>query len=132
LLYEYLQASLQPGEWPDLIIPVPLHPLRLQQRGYNQTLVLARGLSRSSGISLEARRCKRRRDTPSQQRLDAATRQRNLKDAFDYSGTLTGQHVAILDDVITTGATTESLCNTLLQKGARHVQVWAIARTPLE
>jgi len=115
---------------PDILIPVPLHPVRLRERGFNQSLELARALGSHHSLKLDWRCCRRVRATPAQSGLDEKDRRRNLRAAFQVDGDLRGRHAVILDDVITTGATIRELSRTLLRAGAAQVDVWALARTP--
>jgi ComF family protein len=122
-----LAARTQP--LPEMLIPVPLHARRLQRRGYNQALEIARVLSRRLSIPLGVRVAGRLRATPEQSRLTATQRRRNLRDAFRVSPAVKGRHVALLDDVITTGATVTELARTAREAGADRIEVWAVART---
>lgn len=115
---------------PDLILPMPLHPHRLRERGFNQSLELARGVARTLGLKLDWRSCRRVRATPPQSGLDEATRRKNLRGAFVARGELAGRHIALFDDVITTGATVTAVTRALHKAGAARVDVWALARTP--
>lgn len=115
---------------PDAILPVPLHPRRLRERGFNQALELARILAGELGLALDWRSCRRVRATPPQSGLDRQMRRRNLRAAFQADATVSGRYIAILDDVITTGATVTAVSLALLQAGAARVDVWALARTP--
>ncbi len=115
---------------PELLIPVPLHPSRLRERGYNQSLELARPLSRQFGIPLQYNLCTRIRATPHQLSLKKQDRARNVKGGFRVSGKLNARHVALIDDVITTGATVSELARLLKKNGVERVDVWAVARTP--
>lgn len=114
---------------PDCIVPVPLHAGRLRQRGYNQALELARPLARAWAIELDSGLLRRRRATPPQSELDAVTRRRNVRGAFALTakGALP-RHVALLDDVMTTGATLAECSRVLRRAGVRRVDVWALAR----
>lgn len=114
---------------PELLLPVPLHASRLRARGYNQALELARVVARTLRIPLEARLARRVRATEEQTHLGAAERRRNLHGAFRVAGAVTGAHVALLDDVITTGATAAELAAALREAGAARIEVWAAART---
>jgi ComF family protein len=114
---------------PDLLIPVPLHPLRLRERGFNQSLELARALAAHYALSLDWRCCRRIRATPAQSGLNERERRRNLRAAFRAEGDLRGLHLVLFDDVITTGATIGELSKTLMRAGAKRVDVWALART---
>ncbi len=115
---------------PDIIIPVPLHPQRLRERGYNQALEIARPLSRELAIPLETRVCVRLRPTPPQVGLERDERQHNVRGAFGVIGPVTARHVAILDDVITTGGTAGEVARVLRQAGVARIELWAVARTP--
>ncbi len=117
---------------PDLLLPVPLARRRLRQRGFNQAQMLAEWLSRPLGIATDARVLERVLDTPAQQQLDAATRRRNLRQAFAIAtgADVKGRHLALVDDVLTTGATAEALARLLKRAGAERVDVYCLARTP--
>jgi ComF family protein len=114
---------------PDAIVPVPLHRGRLRTRGFNQALELARPLARALRRPLLARACLRVRATQPQSSLNsAAARRRNMANAFRLARPLTGlQRVAIVDDVLTTGATAQSLARLLRTAGIAQVAVWACA-----
>jgi ComF family protein len=129
LLLEHLRSQVL--QWPELIVPMPLHPARLRRRGYNQALELARPLARELGIPLAAGICARVRDTPPQSELPASRRAANVRNAFRLRGALTAKHVAIVDDVVTTGATVNELARLLKRHGAETVEVWAVSRTPM-
>ncbi|GBC58520.1 ComF family protein [Stutzerimonas stutzeri] len=117
---------------PDLLLPVPLARRRLRQRGFNQAQMLADWLSRPLGIATDARVLDRVLDTLAQQQLDAATRRRNLRQAFAIAtaADVKGRHLALVDDVLTTGATAEALARLLKRAGAERVDVYCLARTP--
>ncbi|WP_273525884.1 ComF family protein [Pseudomonas sp.] len=117
---------------PDLLLPVPLARRRLRQRGFNQAQMLARWLSRELAIVFDDCALERLLDTPPQQQLDAATRRRNLRQAFALrpGSDLRGLHLALIDDVLTTGATAEALARLLKRAGAARVDVYCLARTP--
>ncbi len=123
---EYL--VMRAARRPDILVPVPLHPRRLSERGFNQAIEIARPLARSLGITIRYHSLIRRRHTPAQSGLGAAARRRNLSGAFACKCRFNGLHVALVDDVITTGSTAEALAATLKQAGARHVSVYALAR----
>ena len=116
---------------PDLLLPVPLSRRRLRQRGFNQAGMLARWLSGPLQIPCEERWLLRPRDTVAQQSLDAKARWQNLRQAFALApqAVLQGRHVALVDDVLTTGATARALASLLRQGGARRVDVYCLART---
>lgn len=115
---------------PDLIVPVPLHKKRLRWRGYNQALELARPISSHFGVPIASRCCRRVRETAVQSDLPAKQRGANVKGAFEVDVSLSGQRVAIIDDVMTTGNTAAELARVLLERGAREVDVWVCARVP--
>ena len=116
---------------PELLIPVPLHARRLRRRGYNQALELGRELSRRLSLRLVPRAAQRSRATGEQTRLDAAGRRRNVRGAFAVDArAVRDRHVALLDDVITTGATVAELARATRLAGAARIEVWAAARVP--
>lgn len=127
LMAERLRDTANPAEF-DLILPVPLHPTRLRQRSYNQSLLLARVLSRELKRPLETRRLRRSRPTPPQQGLSATLRQANLRQAFALSAPLQGQHILLIDDVVTTTATARECSRVLLEGGATAVTLAVLAR----
>ncbi len=125
-----LMAQWLAGQAPPLpgrLMPVPLHPARLRERGFNQSLELARPIARRLGLPLDIHGCQRLRNTPPQAGLSARQRHGNLKGAFGVKGTMAG-HVAIIDDVMTTGDTVQELARTLRKAGAERVDVWVCAR----
>ena len=117
-----------------LLLPVPLSAARLRERGYNQAWELARRVARRLRCPADARLLLRVRDTPHQLAFPPAERAGNVRAAFAVdprrSGELRGRSVALVDDVMTTGATAAEIARVLLQAGAAQVQVWAVARTP--
>ncbi len=124
-------ATPPPAARPDAIIPVPLHPARLRRRGYNQALELARPLSRQLGLPLLRDALQRTRATARQTELDAVHRRRNVRGAFAARlGDPPPAHVAVLDDVCTTGATLGECARVLKRAGVARVDVWALARAP--
>ena len=133
LLSHHLQHAFDEGlPRPDLLLPVPLADKRQRQRGFNQAGLLAEWLSASLQLPLQSHWLQRVIDTPAQQQLDAATRKRNLRKAFALAPgrALSGLHMALVDDVLTTGATAESLARLLKKAGAARVDVYCLARTP--
>jgi ComF family protein len=117
---------------PDLVVPVPLATRRLRQRGFNQAAMLARWLSAGLGISCDERLLLRTQDTSAQQDLNAEARKKNLRNAFTLApnASFKGRHLALVDDVLTTGATTQALARLLMDAGAARVDVYCLARTP--
>lgn len=125
--YAYYQWDL-----PDMIIPVPLHWYKHLQRGFNQADYLAQNISRQLSIPLY-RGVKKTHLSKSQKQLNRSLRIRNLAESFRIVHTtkkLDGKHIAIVDDVMTTGATANTLARLLKNNGAQHISIWAIARTP--
>ena len=114
---------------PDLIVPIPLTAQRLRERGFNQALELARALGRQTGVSVNARLCVKTRDTLAQTRLPWKERRKNIRGAFVVEGSVAGCHVAVVDDVLTTGATLSELARNLKRAGAVTVTGYVIART---
>lgn len=118
-------------EQPALIVPVPLHRTRLRRRGYNQALELARPLAKALGVPCRHDVLRRVRATDAQTELDAVTRRRNVRAAFAVrEGIVLPSHVAVLDDVMTTGATLAECARVLKHAGVQRVDVWALARAP--
>jgi ComF family protein len=125
LLGGFLLKEIQNQEI-DCVIPVPLSARRLRERGYNQAVEIARHVTRSK---LELALCVRSRDTPAQMDLPYSERQRNVRGAFRCTRPLIGQKVAVVDDVMTTGATLNEIASVLKGAGASRVVNWVVART---
>ncbi|KPX46459.1 ComF family protein [Pseudomonas syringae pv. tagetis] len=117
---------------PDYLIPVPLASKRLRQRGYNQAAMLARWLGKQLQLPVDEHHVLRNRETTAQQGLNAKARKRNLRDAFTLIDPdwVQGRHLALVDDVLTTGSTAEVIARLLNNAGARRVDVYCLARTP--
>jgi ComF family protein len=133
LLARHLQHLFDEGQpRPELLLPVPLSPQRLRQRGFNQAGLLADWLGKAVQLPVNAKVLQRVQEQHSQQGLSASERQRNLQQAFALldEAALAGRHVALVDDVLTTGATADSLARLLKRAGARRVDVYCLARTP--
>ena len=113
---------------PELLIPVPLHPRRLRQRGFNQAAELGRVLAHRLGLPLDHRILSRTRETPPQHELPAAARRSNVRGAFRLRRSLEVRHVALIDDVMTTGSTVREAARVLKKSGAERVEVWVTAR----
>lgn len=113
----------------DLIIPMPLAPLRLSERGFNQALEIARIVSRDRKIALAPTACRRVRESTPQASLPWKERARNVRGAFVCDMDLRGLRVAVVDDVLTTGATLNELARNLRKAGATEIQGWMVART---
>jgi ComF family protein len=126
----FFAAAMQAGALPaaDLLIPVPLSSARLRERGFNQAAEIARPLARALGVPLNPDICRRTTETLPQTSLPWKERRRNVKNAFECSIDLTGKAIAVIDDVMTTGATLDELARTLKRHGAASVTNWVVAR----
>jgi len=113
---------------PDCIIPIPLHPNRLKKRGFNQALEIARPISRKLRIPINTNAFSRIIDTKPQFELNASDRTKNLKNAFQQNHKINVKHVAIIDDVMTTGSTVDAFSNLLIESGINKIEVWTGAR----
>lgn len=126
LFFKHIQQSTDI----DTIIPMPLHPARLHTRGFNQALEIARILSNSLAINLDYKSCQRVKNNPPQASLALKDRVNNMQGAFQCNTDLSGKTVAIVDDVMTTGASMNALAKTIKKAGAKQVICWVMARTP--
>jgi len=113
---------------PDCLLPVPLHKKRLRQRGFNQSIELARTLSKNLNITLNIGDLMRVRATVSQSGLDARQRKKNIRAAFALREGFSASHVAIIDDVVTTGSTVNEIAKLLKASGVERVDVYSFAR----
>lgn len=125
---EHLPEIYHSQPLPEAIIPVPLHPKRLQQRGYNQALEIAKPIAEHLRIPLLRHVCLRLRHTDPQATLKVKSRERNVHNAFSVTHSLP-ETLAVVDDVVTTGATVNELTCALLRAGAKRVDVWCAARS---
>lgn len=130
LLGDMLVNRIQPEkqDLPEALLPVPLHRKRLSERGFNQALELARPLQRNWNLPMLTQPVRRIRATAAQMELPAKQRRRNIRGAFECVSTIPYQHIAIVDDVVTTGATVNELAGLLKSQGVQTVTVYAIAR----
>ncbi|MFP6807035.1 MAG: ComF family protein [Pseudomonadales bacterium] len=121
-----------PGSYlpPDLLLPVPLHKSSLRRRGFNQSTEIAEVLSDAWSVPIDTRNCRRQKKTSAQKSLHIEDRIKNISGAFAIDKHYRGKRIAIIDDVVTTGATVRELANLLLDNGADSVEVICIARTP--
>ena len=128
MLADYWRAEQLTADW---LIPVPLHPSRERDRGYNQSELLARQLARRVSVPVSSRGLRRTRATAVQMTLNAAQRRENVAGAFECVDTrVRGARVMIIDDVGTTGATLDACAQAVLQAGAESVMGLTLARTP--
>ncbi|GGB88347.1 amidophosphoribosyltransferase [Marinobacterium zhoushanense] len=114
---------------PKMLLPVPMHPWRTTLRGFNQAELIAAQLGRHLGIPVRSELLRKRRTTLQQARLNRASRGTNLAGSFKLLQPVP-EHVAVVDDVMTTGSTAEELARLLKMAGARRVEIWVLARTP--
>lgn len=131
LLAQHVQSTLGSDDYPQRLVPVPLHWRRRLSRGFNQAVELARPVSRELGIPLTPGLARRTHAT-TQQGRDRDARRRQLRGVFDISRDLSGEHIAVIDDVVTTTGTARALAQALISAGAQRVEIWCLARTVLE
>ena len=130
LLLAAMEARRRSGQpWPDRLIAVPLATRRQWHRGFNQSDLLCRPLARWLHCDYDRQALTRVRATPVQHHLSARLRRKNVKNAFRLELPVRGLHIAIVDDVVTTGSTAAEIAHLLLQGGAATVQVWCLCRT---
>lgn len=129
LLALLAERRTRPSPWPDLLLPVPLHRQRQWRRGFNQTALLAQPLSHWLQIPLDSDVLIRYKESQAQHTLGHTERQTNAQHSYAVTRPLTGLRVALLDDVVTTGATIQVLSQMLLAQGAAEVQIWCLCRT---
>ena len=122
----------QAAEAVDFAVPVPLHDTRLRERGYIQAMEIARGLAKLNGTTVMPDLCMRVRDTAAQLDLPLKERRANVRDAFSCRRAVEGKRIAVVDDVMTTGATLHEVAATLKKFGAKRVVNWVVARTPAD
>jgi ComF family protein len=117
---------------PDLLLPMPLHPTRLRQRGFNQAAEIARAVAKRLKLTWKSDVLVRLRDTAPQADLPIDERARNVREAFLCMADLSGKTVALIDDVMTTGATLNEAAVALKRAGAARVENWVVARAVLQ
>jgi ComF family protein len=126
LMARNLEAKIE--KIPQLIIPLPLHHKRLRERGYNQAVQLAKPIAKQLNVPLDKHYCHRVRDTAQQSQLPRHERQKNVRGAFALRPGFSAKHVAIVDDVMTTGQTVNELARLLRKNGVEYIEVWVCAR----
>lgn len=126
---DHIEYHLATEARPDLLIPAPMHWTRRWHRGFNQAQDIAEAVAKRLDLPVNARLVRRTRRVHSQRKLNRASRLGNLQGLFEVTGPVPAK-VAIVDDVVTTGATVRELASVLAGAGAKDIQVWALARTP--
>jgi len=128
LLAKLFHAQLQNNSLPEVMIPVPLHPKRLRERGYNQALELAKELRKLTDIPVDSQSTRRSRYTERQADTPLKDKKGNVKNAFEIVTRPSASHVVIIDDVMTSGHTVDEFARALKKAGIDKVDVWVMAR----
>lgn len=131
LFAEFLENHLTPATHPQCLIPMPLHNQRLRRRGFNQALEIAKPIAARLKIPIQLDIGTRVKNTKPQTELGAAARRQNLRKAFRVNKSKF-THVAIIDDVMTTGATVNTLSHSLKRTGVNQIEVWCCARAQMQ
>ncbi len=131
LLAQLLAQAIPPLDRPDLLIPVPLHNRQLGKRGFNHASELARVLSAELKIPWSPWLLRKVRETRPQHNLGRRQRKSNLRRSFHFNNRGHCRHIAIIDDVVTTATTATEAAKTLCKAGVEKVEIWALARTPM-
>jgi len=127
LLAEHLQNHRE--SLPEVIIPMPIHRNRLYRRGFNQTMEIAKYLGAILDIPVDYKCCQRTKQLESQTQFGAQSRRNNVRGVFRMLKEVAYKHIAILDDVMTTGATADELTRVLKMAGVDNVEIWCCVRT---
>lgn len=123
------QTIIKESQQPSVIIPVPLHKKKFNQRGFNQAYILSQLLSQHLQIPCLAKACQRIRNTQPQSELSGKKRYQNVKNAFTVNQPIAHRHIALVDDVVTTGHTVNALSQTIKQQtSVESITVWCLAR----
>lgn len=128
ILANLLIQKIDLSDLPDYIIPMPLHAIRLRERGFNQAVEIGRAIAKKCHIEMLPDACIRVRNTLSQAGLPWREREKNVRNVFVCKADLSGKHVAILDDVMTSGATINEMAKALRRQGATVIDGWVVAR----
>lgn len=113
---------------PELIIPVPLHKKRIKERGFNQAIEISRVIAKRLKIPLDYKSCIRIKNTEAQSSLDSKNRHENIKNAFSLNKKIPAKHIALVDDVITTGSTVIELIKSIKNTADIRIDVWCFAQ----
>lgn len=124
-----LLQRIDKSDLPDYIIAMPLHPAKLRERGFNQSMLLAATVAGGLKLKLLPHACRRVRDMPPQSALPWKERKKNVRNAFVCDMDLAGKRIALVDDVLTTGASLNALAGAVQKRGAAEIAAWVIART---
>ena len=124
----YQEIINQDIELPDLLIPVPLHISKLRQRGFNQSLLLTKELSKLLYIPYKSDIIYKSKATTAQADLSLALRRKNLKNCFKQVKETDAKHIVIIDDVVTTSATATEITKVLKKTGVEYIQIWGLAQ----
>lgn len=131
LLLTFLQTKRSRNNLPNRIIPIPLHKKRIRKRGFNQAILIAKWIANKFNVPLDRTSCQRVCKTKRQSSLIASERQQNIKNAFRVIQPIPVKHIAIIDDVMTTGHTINEFSKTLRQAGVKKIEIWCCARAVL-
>lgn len=129
LMAEKLKHYYAQQDLPEIIIPVPLHKKRLCERGFNQAIELARPIAKTLKIPLDVHSCMRIKHTEAQALMPAKQRGNNIQHAFAIRKNIGAKHIAIIDDVMTTGNTINELHSTLYASNIKKIDIWLCAKT---
>ena len=132
ILWQAAATQYSSDSLPDRLLPVPLHWWRLMHRGFNQSALLAEMIAQFSQLPIASKLAVRRQYLRPQHLQNRRARWRSMRNAFQITAAVKNQHLAVIDDVMTTSATTRALAQSLLDAGATRVDIWCIARTPLD
>ena len=128
MMASHIQQYHDKANLPELLIAVPSHPSRLRQRGFNQSLELTKHISKLLKINYLKQAIVKTKSSPPQASLSLKKRHSAIRNSFKINHKITARHVAIIDDVMTTGATASELARTLKHNGVEYVEIWCLAR----
>jgi len=128
LFVELMLDAVMKSYQTECLIPMPIHPLRLRERGFNQAMELAKYLGKHLGVPIDSHNCSKIINTSPQVSLDVRARRKNVSNSFEIEE-IKYQHVTIIDDLLTTGSSANALASQLKTAGVKHVDVWCLART---
>ncbi len=129
---EELIRGIQNETRPDVLLPMPLHSTRLKERGFNQSVEIARHISSTMNLPMSLNTLTKTRDTAPQAGLPWDERRKNIKGAYQCKDSLFNQHIVLIDDVMTTGASLNEAALVIKKCGASKISVWVVARTQLK